>query len=35
VKWKGYGDDGNTWEKRAKLIQDVPVLVKEFDDRKK
>jgi hypothetical protein len=34
VKWKGYGDDENTWEPKTNLSH-APDLVKAFDAKKK
>ncbi len=35
VKWKGYPESEATWEPRTRLIEDVPILVKEFENRLK
>jgi len=34
VKWKGYSSDDNTWENAAKMKEDIPELVKEFEKNK-
>jgi hypothetical protein len=31
VKWAGYPSSANTWEPRAMLLKDVPLLVQQFD----
>jgi hypothetical protein len=33
VRWRGFGPDGDTWESRTTLIEDVPHMVKEFDKK--
>ena len=32
VKWKGYPDSEATWEPRKNLIEDVPILVNEYEN---
>ena len=32
VKWLGY--DEKTWEPKSNLMQDVPDLIKEYEDKK-
>lgn len=31
VKWKGFNSTNNTWEPRTNLIEDVPDLIKEYE----
>jgi hypothetical protein len=31
VKWKGYGEDQNSWEPEAILREDIPLLVDEYE----
>jgi hypothetical protein len=33
VKWKGWTTDHNTWQLRSQLLEDVPDMLAEFDDR--
>ena len=33
VSWEGYGAADNTWEPEAMLMQDVPKMVKAFEDK--
>jgi hypothetical protein len=33
IRWKGYSEDQDTWEPRTSLIEDVPILVEEFEER--
>ena len=33
VSWEGYGPADNTWEPEAMLMQDVPKMVKAFEDK--
>jgi len=35
VRWKGYPPDQDTWETRKALIEDVPLLVKEYELKNK
>jgi hypothetical protein len=35
IRWKGYGPEDDTWEPRKKLIEDVPLLVDEFEKTRK
>jgi hypothetical protein len=35
VRWKGYSPDQDTWETRKALIEDVPLLVKEYELKNK
>jgi len=32
VKWKGYPESDATWESRKNLIEDVPILVNEYEN---
>ena len=31
VKWKGFNSRSNSWEPRTNLIEDVPDLIKEYE----
>lgn len=33
VKWKGWPSSQNTWEPKTSLAQDVPDMVREFDEQ--
>lgn len=34
VKWRGYGLSESTWQKRSILLEDVPDLVREYEQKK-
>ena len=33
VAWEGYGPKGNTWQPAKELREDIPSLVKAFEER--
>ena len=33
VKWEGFNKDHNTWEPESSLLEDVPEMVVDFNDK--
>lgn len=35
IKWKGYPESEATWESRANLIKEIPLIIKEYENKQK